>query len=226
MIHAGKCYIREVARKHSFGPLARIKMNRILLNLLLIFSVNIVSAQLPECAKQKCDSILKAELGENIYTRCVIYIGYECTQKLDTRMDNPCGAESRHSYRVRYKFNFPNQENATFNLEFYCAGYYGKMHVQSENFTRKNQSDLPKDFRDKGLEILDFEIIKKKAKKENPKVNGDGDLALDRDRIYWVFSGREPYINPKGIGDEAMMVHTVTVDPYTGDIISSSSRRH
>jgi hypothetical protein len=200
-------------------------MNRILILILLITSTNIASAQLPECVKVKCDSILKAELGEDIYTRCVIYIGHECTQKLDTIMDTPCDAESRHSYRVRYKFNFPNQENATFNLEFYCAGYYGKMHVRSEYFTRKNQSDLPKDFRDKGLEILDFEIIEKKAKKENPKVNGDGELALDRDRIYWVFSGREPYINPNGIGDEAMIVNMVTVDPYTGKIISSSNRR-
>lgn len=200
-------------------------MNRILLLLLLIASMNNVSAQLPECVKVKCDSILKAELGEDIYTSRVTYIGYECTEKLDTIMDNPCEAESRHSYRIRYKFNFPNQDNATFDLGFYCAGYYGKMHVQSEYFYRSEQSDLPKGFRDKGLEILDYKLIEKKAKKKNPKVNGNGLLALDRDQIYWVFSSRQPLINPNGIGDEAMMVHTVTVDPYTGKIISSSSRR-
>ena len=187
--------------------------------------MNNVSAQLPECVKVKCDSILKAELGEDIYTSRVTYIGYECTEKLDTIMDNPCEAESRHSYRIRYKFNFPNQDNATFDLGFYCAGYYGKMHVQSEYFYRSEQSDLPKGFRDKGLEILDYKLIEKKAKKKNPKVNGNGLLALDRDQIYWVFSSRQPLINPNGIGDEAMMVHTVTVDPYTGKIISSSSRR-
>lgn len=200
-------------------------MNRIVLLLLLITSINNVHAQLPECVKVKCDSILKAELGKDIYTSRITYIGYECTEKLDTIMDNPCEAESRHSYRIRYKFNFPNQDNATFDLGFYCAGYYGKMHVQSEYFYRSEQSDLPKGFRDKGLEILDYKLIEKKAKKKNPKVNGNGLLALDRDQIYWVFSSRQSLINPNGIGDEAMMVHTVTVDPYTGKIISSSSRR-
>lgn len=200
-------------------------MNRILLLLFLITSIINASAQLPECVKEKCDSILKAELGENMYTRCVTFIGYECPQKLDEIMDNPCEAESRHSYRVRYKFNFPNQDNATFNLGFYCAGYYGKMHVQSEYFTRKNQSDLPEDFREKGLDILDYEKIQKKAKKKNSKVNGNGELALDQDQIYWIFSGRQPYKNPDGIGDEASIVHIVTVDPYTGKIIFSSNRR-
>jgi len=198
-------------------------MNKILIVILIITTS--ASAQLPECVKEKCDSILLAELGEEMYTRCVTYIGSECSEKLDTIMDNPCEAQSRHSYRVRYKFNFPNQDNASFNLGFYCAGYYGKMHVRSEYFTRKYQSDLPKDFKDKGLDILDYATIEKKAKRKDSKVHGNGELALDQDKIYWVFSGRQPYDNPDGIGDEAMIVHIVTVDPYTGKIISSSNRR-
>lgn len=198
-------------------------MNKILIVILIITTS--ASAQLPECVKEKCDSILLAELGEEMYTRCVTYIGYECSEKLDTIMDNPCEAQSRHSYRVRYKFNFPNQDNASFNLGFYCAGYYGKMHVQSEYFTRKNQSDLPKDFKDKGLDILDYATIEKKAKRKDNKVHGNGELALDQDKIYWVFSGRQPYENPDRIGDEASIVHMVWVDPYTGKIIASSIRR-
>ena len=160
-----------------------------------------------------------------MYTRCVTYIGYECPQKLDTIIDNPCEAESRHSYRVRYKFNFPNQDNASFNLGFYCAGYYGNMHVQSEYFYRTNQSDLPKGFKDKGLKIVDYEKIEKRAYRKDAQLNGRGELALSQNKIYWVFSGRQPYNNHDKIGDEAMIVHMVWVDPYTGKIIASSIRR-
>ena len=208
-------------------------MKRILL-LILIFPITIsTSAQLPECVKEKCDSILNSELGENIYKSCVTYIGYECTQKLDTILDNPCKAETRHSYFFRYKFCFPNHEKAFINLGFYCAGYYGKMHVQSEYFYRKEQSDLPTDFKAKGLEIVDYLKIAKQASKEMAKITGDkefklwegGVLALNQDKFYWVFSIREPYRDPSGFGDEAYIVHLVTVDPYTGKIISSSSRR-
>ena len=196
--------------------------------LLLILSLNFLSlafSQLPDCAKAKCDSILKAELGENIYSSCITYLGYECTHKLDTIMSNPCEAESRHSYRVRYKFNFPNHDKASFTLGFDCDGYYGQMHVQSEYFTKINQSDLPSGFIDKGLDLIDFEKIKKKAKKKDSKVDGNGVLALGRDKIYWVFTGREPFNNPNNIGDEAMIVHVVWVDPYTGKVISSSISR-
>lgn len=200
-------------------------MNKILLVILVISITTNAFGQLPECVKEKCDSILKVELGESIYASCVTYLGYECSDKLDTIMDNPCEAESRHSYRVKYKFNFPNEDRASFNLGFYCAGYYGKMHVQSEYFYRTNQSDLPKGFKDKGLKIVDYEKIHKIAHKKDVQLNGSGVLALDQDKIYWVFSGRKPYRSPDGIGDEAMVVHMVSVDPYTGKVIASSIRR-
>ena len=198
-------------------------MKKILIAILIITTS--ASAQLPECIKEKCDSILIAELGEEMYTRCVTYIGHECSVKLDTIMDNPCEAQSRHSYWVRYKFTFPNQDSASFKLGFSCSGYYGKMHVQSEYFTRKNQSDLPKGFKDKGLDILDYATIEKKAKRKDSKVHSNGELVLDQDKIYWIFSGRQPYKNPDGIGDEASIVHIVTVDPYSGKIIYNSNGR-
>jgi len=200
-------------------------MNRRLLVILLISFTTISSAQLPDCVREKCDSILLSELGADIYSDCVEYIGYKCTKKLDTITDNPCETYSRHSYLVRYKFSFPNQDNASFKLRFVCSGYFKKMHVQSEYFLRTNQSDLPAGFKDKGLRIVNYKKIAKKAYKKDSTLQGRGVLALSQDKIYWVFSSSEPYVHPNGIGDEAMIVHTAWLDPYSGNVIDSQIRR-
>ena len=200
-------------------------MNRTLWAILMISMTTTTSAQLPECVKEKCDSILRIELGEDIYSNCVDYIGYECTQKLDTITDKSCEAYSRHSYIVRYLFSFPNQDNAFFKLGFVCTGFYGQMHVQSEYFLRKNQSDLPQVFKENGLKIVDYKKIVRKAYREDSQLSGGGVLALSQDKIFWVFSSSEPYRHPIPVGDEAVIVHTVWVDPYTGEIIGSQIRR-
>ena len=199
-------------------------MNIILLTISIILITTNSFGQLPNCVREKCDSILQIEVGKEIFSNCIEYIGYECTKKLDTITDKPCEAHSRHSYLVRYKFSFPNQDNASFRLGFSCTAYFGSVDVKSEYFLRTNQSDLPKDFREKGLKIVAYEKIVKKALKKDPLVGGNGVLALNQDRILWVFSTRRPYKNPDGIGDESSVSHTVWVDPYTGKLIANQIR--
>ena len=181
--------------------------------------------QLPTCVREKCDSILKTELGPEIFSYHIEYFGYECTRKLDTITNNPCEANSRHSYQVSYKFSFHNKDSALFTLGYTCTGYFGQMHVQSEYFLRANQSDLPKGFKAKGLKLVSYKKIAKKAYKKDPLLTGKGVLVLNQDRIYWVFSCNVPYRNPDGIGDDASISHTVWLDPYTGKVIASQIRR-
>ena len=152
-------------------------------------------------------------------------MGFEYQKKLNPLIKYTCETQSSHSYLVQYKFSFPEQEKASFTLGFSCYGYNGQMRIQSQYFLRIDQSDLPQGFREKGLKIVDYKKIAKKAHNKDSQIRGGGVLALDQDKIYWVFSGRYPYRNPDGIGDEAMIVHTVTVDPYTGKIIASNNRR-
>ena len=71
------------------------------------------------------------------------------------------------------------------------------MRIQSKYFYRHNHSDLPSGFKDMGLNIVAYHKIAAKASKEMSKYN-----------------------------DEAMIIKTVWVDPYTGKIIDSESRRH
>ena len=85
-------------------------MSRTLILLLITFKTTVSIAQLPDCVRKKCDSILQEELGKKIYKKCVDYVDFECTKNLDILTDNPCDAHSRHSYLVRYKFTFPKQK--------------------------------------------------------------------------------------------------------------------
>jgi len=201
--------------------------------MLIITISNNTSAQLPGCVKEKCDSILRIELGEDIYINCVDYIGFECTDKLDTITDTPCQVYSRHSYLVRYKFRFPDQAKAFFRLGFTCTGFNGHMNVESEYFSRPNQSDLPQGFKEKGLKIVDYKKIARKSSRRIAKKTSEkglmrwegGALVLTQDKIVWIFSKKEPYSDPSGFGDEAMIVYRVWVDPYTGKIIGSQNGR-
>jgi len=189
--------------------------------------------QLPKCVKEKCDSILMGELGEKMYESCIEFEGYKVTTRLAEFVDDPCEAQSSHRYTVNYKFSFPSEEKASFTLGFVCHGYQGKMTVQSKYFYRYNQSDLPEGFKKKGLNIIDYQKIAKKASKEMAKNAPNkefrrwegGVLVLAQDKIYWAFSRREPYHDPSGFGDEAMIVSRVWVNPYTGKIIGSEVRR-
>ena len=52
-----------------------------------------------------------------------------------------------------------------------------------------------------------------------------GALVLTQDKIVWVFSKKEPYRDPSGFGDEAMISHTVWVNPYSGKVIADQTRR-
>ena len=109
------------------------------------------------------------ELGEKMYESCIEFEGYEVTTRLAELVDDPCAAQSSHRYTVNYKFSFPSEEKASFTLGFVCHGYQGKMTVQSKYFYRYNQSDLPEGFKKKGLNIIDYQKIAKKASKEMAK---------------------------------------------------------
>ena len=190
--------------------------------------------QLPDCVKERCDSILISELGDEIFQSCIEFTAYKINKPLNEQIENPCLAQSNHRYTVDYKFSFPSEEKAFFTLGFVCDGYSGSMRIQSKYFYRHNQSDLPFGFKDMGLNIVAYHKIAGKASKEMSKYNDDKEpkrwdeavLAINQNKIYWVFSHREPYRDPSGFGDEAMIVKTVWVDPYSGKIIDSESRRH
>ena len=85
----------------------------------------------------------------------------------------------------------------------------------------------------KAFNDFDYQKIAKKASKEMAKNAPNkefrrwegGVLVLAQDKIYWAFSRREPYHDPSGFGDEAMIVSRVWVNPYTGKIIGSEIRR-
>lgn len=208
-------------------------MKNILIPVFLLVIQFYSHGQLPDCVKEKCDSILIAELGEKIYESCINFEGYKVKTKLAEFPDDPCAAVESQRYTVDYKFSFPSEERASFLLGFECDGYQGKMTIQSKFFYRQNQSDLPSGFKEMGLKIIDYNKIAMKAYKEIDKITMNkeskrwegGVLAFNQNKIYWVFSRREPYHDPSGFGDEAMIVSTVWVDPYTGKIIASESRR-
>ncbi len=209
-------------------------MKYVVLPVLLLTIQFHLLGQLPDCVREKCDAILRNELGDEIFQSCIEFTGYKINKPLNEQTENPCIAQSNHRYTVECNFYFTSEENALFNLCLVCDGYLGNMRIQSKYFYRHNQSDLPGGFKEKGLDIMDYQKIAKKASKEMAKNAPNeeikrwdgGVLALNQNKIYWVFSRREPYRDPSGFGDEAMLVSTVWVDPYTGKIISSETRRH
>ena len=151
---------------------------------------------------------------------------YKCDRPRLLLTEDTCATVERQDYLLKYTFRFPNEENAKFSLGFDCDIYHGEIHIQSEYFTRKNQSDLPVGFAQNGLEIVDYSSILKKARKKDPRaVSYGGELALDRDALYWVFSAVIPINNPDGDAEMGVQ-HTVYLDPYTGKVVSHGVRAY
>ncbi len=191
------------------------------LTFIIIFAFHFISlGQLPSCVKEKCEIILKKELGNEIFNKYVHFEGYKCKLKLDSVTGSPCKSFSRHEYLVKFSFTFPKIKTAKLNLGFICTGFYGDFYVQSALYYRSEQSDLPKDFINKGFDLINYNIIKSKACKTDSLIQKqftDGTLAIVNDKIYWVFEANEPYENKTGDA-EMYTNHVIYIDPYTGEI--------
>jgi hypothetical protein len=191
-----------------------------------LFIYSIGFGQLPSCVKDKCDSILKAELGDGIFNKCIEFKDYKTIKKLNTLIYNPCEAKNRHDYEVNYFFKFPGSDNVKLNFGFACSGFHGKTLIQSKYYYRINKSDLPINFKQKGFKIISYDKIEKEAYKKEPIVIGNkGELVLGRSNIYWVFNVIKPVTNHQGDA-ELYMYYTVWIDPYSGDIIANEVKSY
>ena len=141
-------------------------------------------------------------------------------------LSDPCNSTERFDYNIEYLFTFPNIEFGNLKLKFTCSTLNGKINIQSYNFLRHEKSDLPQNFLKKGLKLVDYKSIKKKAfKKISGSVYEEGELVIFQDHIYWIFTGIENIINQEG--DAEMYIrHTVLVNPYNGKIYSEYSITH
>ena len=135
-------------------------MKYILIPVFLLVIQYYSHGQLPDCVKERCDSILISELGDEIFQSCIEFTAYKINKPLNEQIENPCLAQSNHRYTVDYKFSFPSEEKAFFTLGFVCDGYSGSMRIQSKYFYRHNQSDLPFGFKDMGLNIVAYHLKK------------------------------------------------------------------
>lgn len=194
-----------------------MKKGFLILLSIVLFSIS-WGQNLPDCVKEKCDEILKKELGKRKFRKYIKYEGYKCTIKPEKDTTEYCGLNSRHQYLVEYSFTFHKANDAKLKLGFVCAGYNGKMHIQSEYFLRKEQTDLPRNFRRKRLRIMDYEFAKLLACATDSLLNANkntlqGNLVTTQQGIYWIFDRSGSISNPYGDA-ELSRRHTVWINPY------------
>ena len=62
-------------------------MKHILIPVFLFVIQYYTHGQLPDCVKERCDSILKRELGDEIFDSCIKFTGYEINTPLRILID-------------------------------------------------------------------------------------------------------------------------------------------
>jgi hypothetical protein len=166
----------------------------------------------PDSIRQRCDEILRHELGKRVFQKHVTLKSFE-----EIRLHRP----GRSDYRLAYKFTFPEADSASFEILFVCAVYNGEMHVQSGYFLRHHRSDLPAGFSKKRMQIIGRARAIEIACAADTLLAAhrhrlDAALALTQDALEWVVGFYETISNPEGDAEDAVW-RGKRVDPWSGE---------